>query len=62
MLDLAPDERTTLELIDTPSPEAVFDGSTLIGLHDKGLVEMSIEGWTVTPLGRLMLHAAKIAA
>ncbi|PZQ17877.1 MAG: hypothetical protein DI565_03875 [Ancylobacter novellus] len=61
MTSLAPDEWITLELISAPAEEAVIDGSTLNGLHDRGLVEMSADGWTVTPLGQSILGGATLA-
>lgn len=56
MFDLDIDEQQTLELIATRGEHTVFDGHTLCGLHQKGLVEMSIDGWDVTPLGRLIVE------
>jgi hypothetical protein len=55
MFDLGFDEQLTLELIAAKGEHTVFDGGTLCVLHQKGLVEMSIHGWDVTPLGRLIV-------
>lgn len=57
MLNLDADERVTLELIASRGEHVVFDGSTLSELHDKGLVEISIDGWNVTPLGRFVARS-----
>lgn len=56
MIDLDVEQQLTLELIATKGEHVVFDGGTLCGLHDKGLVEMSIDGWDLTNLGRFVLE------
>lgn len=56
MFDLKTEERVALELIAERGEHTVFDGSTLCGLHQRGLVAMSIDGWDVTPLGKIVVE------
>lgn len=54
MWDLGYDERATLGMIVERSEHAVLDGETLCRLHERGLIDLSMEGWEVTPLGRVV--------
>lgn len=54
MWELAYDERATLGIIAERSDFAVLDGDTLCKLHERGLIDFSIDGWEVTPLGRVV--------
>jgi hypothetical protein len=59
MLDLAPEEQFTLELVAAGGENTVVDRTALRRLETFGLVELSDEGWDVTPLGAF---TAKLAA
>lgn len=54
MFDIEVEEQSTLALLATRKERQKFDGSMLHSLYRKGLVEISLDGWTVTPLGRIV--------
>jgi hypothetical protein len=60
MFNLAAEEQRTLELIASRGEHTVFDGGALCGLFDRGLVALSIDGWEVTPLGRLIVDGLDV--
>ncbi|MFC7051348.1 hypothetical protein ACFQI3_01445 [Hansschlegelia quercus] len=58
MKDLAPEEQFTLELVAAGGEHTVVDHVALQRLETIGLVELSNEGWDVTPLGACVVDRA----